>query len=287
MNILIMHDDPVERLATQRLVDHAGHASRLAETAEQAWQAFGQQQIDMLIAPLTGDGIALVQRLRASDIGRAVYVLGLVHRGTENDPDTRVDDVLSRPVHPVELRARLRVAERLVSLERNAMVDPLTGLMNHSAISQFAQGELERARRSAAPLSLILPDLDNFQGLNQTHGSLVGDDVLRSVARTIREKSRPYDGVGRWAGDTYVIVLPGLIAANAEKIADRILKSITGLRLELENGTQISVAVSLGVVTAARVTASSEMLEELMRIGEAAVGEAKRAGGNQVNLAFA
>jgi len=287
MNILIYHDDPVERLAAQRLVDHAGHSTALAETTDQAWQALGQQQVDMLITPMTTEGTALVQRLRASDMGRTVYVLGLVHRGTENDPDTRVDDVLSRPVHPVELRARLRVAERLLALERNAMVDPLTGLMNHDAIRQFALGELERARRGAAPFSLILLDLDNFQDLNETHGAQVGDDVLRAVARTIREKSRPYDGVGRWGGDTFVIVLPGLIAANAEKIAERILKSVTGLNLEMENGTQIPIALSLGVVTAARVTASSEMLDELVRVGEAAVGEAKHAGGNQVNLAFA
>ena len=85
------------------------------------------------------------------------------------------------------------------------------------------------------PISLIALDIDDFKMINDTFGVELGDEVLRVVAQSIREKSRPYDCIGRWAGDEFVIMLAGVIGADAEKVADRI---ITGVRRNQDRGRE-------------------------------------------------
>ncbi|NTV54329.1 MAG: diguanylate cyclase [Syntrophaceae bacterium] len=94
--------------------------------------------------------------------------------------------------------------------------------MNRAAFLRQSAAELERARRASLPLSLISLDIDKFKSINDSFGSQSGDDVLRIVAQIIREKSRPYDCIGRWMGDEFVILVNGVIGVDAEKIAERI-----------------------------------------------------------------
>src|SRR6266540_3010570 len=107
-----------------------------------------------------------------------------------------------------------------------AMFDTLTKVLNQKAFLGLARGELERARRGQSPLSLIAVDIDNFKAINDKYGENIGNDVLTVIAKSIREKSRPYDGVGRFEEDMFLIVLPGVIGQDAEKVADRIIKDI-------------------------------------------------------------
>ena len=97
------------------------------------------------------------------------------------------------------------------------------------------------------PTGQIALDIDKFKSLNAEHGVEMGDEVLRNVAQTIREKSRPYDCIGRWTGDEFVIALPGVIGADAEKIADRIIKGID-LTIITYNNDTAKVGVSAGIV---------------------------------------
>jgi len=160
---------------------------------------------------------------------------------------------------PAELKSRMLIGERILilsdnlvrardSLDQTAMFDALTGALNQKAFITLSRGELERARRAQAVLSLIALDIDNFTSLNERYGPNIGNDVLTLIAQGIREKSRPYDGFGRFENDTFLLILPGVIGQDAEKIAERILTGIRSTSISLLDGTTLSVSVTAGIV---------------------------------------
>jgi diguanylate cyclase (GGDEF)-like protein len=165
------------------------------------------------------------------------------------------------------------------------MFDTLTKALNQKAFLVLARGELERARRGQSPLSLIALDIDNFKAINDKYGENIGNDVLSLIARSIREKSRPYDGVGRFEEDTFLLILPGVIGQDAEKVADRILKDIQNTNISLLDGRELQVSLSAGIVSAIRITASTEIDHLIQHVIEA-VAQAKREGGNQSHTVF-
>ena len=157
--------------------------------------------------------------------------------------------------------------------------------MNRAGFLRQATGELERSRRASLPLSLIALDIDNFKLINDTFGIPTGDEVLQVLSQTIREKSRPYDCIGRWAGDEFVLVLAGVIGADAEKVAERIIAGVRGTRIEVTNEPPLNVKISAGVASVARISTSTEV-EALIQHARQAMSRAKEAGGNQIFMAY-
>jgi len=163
--------------------------------------------------------------------------------------------------------------------------DPLTGFMNRAAFLRQSAGELERVRRSSAPLSLIALDVDNFKSIIDVHGRELADDILRVVAQTIREKSRPYDHISRWVENEFIIMVSGVIGVDAEKIAERIIAGVRGTHIEVQNESPLNLKISAGIASVSRISASTEM-EPLIEQSRQAMARAKEAGGNQVFLAY-
>jgi diguanylate cyclase (GGDEF)-like protein len=170
-------------------------------------------------------------------------------------------------------------------LETAAIYDAQTGLLNRNAFYRQASGELERARRSSLPISLIALDIDNFKSLNSTHGTSAGDAALKIIGQTICEKSRPYDCIGRWSGDEFLIALPGVVGPDAERIAERILAGIHAERIEVGHGKLLDIALSAGVVCAARINTAAE-LDPLIEQSRQAMSRAREAGGDQVHQIY-
>lgn len=300
MKILVLESDPKERAVVQQIVERSGHTFAPIETSEQAWPQIQSGEARFLIGNWdTSDLRALqfIPRARAAKLPNPLYILVITRKSQDEDmAHSGADDVLAKPFTPGELKTRIAIGERIASLANNlasardqlenlALFDDLTGLMNRSAFYRQSMGELERARRASVPLSLIALDIDNFKMINDVNGPAVGDDVLRIVAQMIREKSRPYDCIGRWTKDEFVIMLAGVIGADAEKVADRIIAGIRGTRIEVNNGSLLKVMVSAGIASASRVSTSTEV-EGLIEQGRQAVARAKEAGGNQVYLAY-
>ena len=165
------------------------------------------------------------------------------------------------------------------------MFDTLTSVLNQKAFLMLSRGELERARRGQSPLSLIALDIDNFKSINDKYGENIGNDVLNVIAKAVREKSRPYDGIGRYEDDMFLITLPGVIGQDAEKIAERILKGILNTNISLLDGTELKVSISAGIVSSIHITASTE-IDSLIQHAKEAVAHAKREGGNQAHMVF-
>ncbi len=137
-------------------------------------------------------------------------------------------------------------AEAFERAQTAARTDSLTGLLNHGAVHVLIREEIARARRVREPLCCLLMDLDNFKPVNDLHGHLVGDQVLSKVADAIREEFREYDGLGRFGGDEFVLVLPGVREDEAREAATRLQATVAAALGdgELEAGLTASVGVA-------------------------------------------
>jgi diguanylate cyclase (GGDEF)-like protein len=107
-----------------------------------------------------------------------------------------------------------------------ARVDSLTGCLNHAAMHETLVRELERSRRSGAPLSVVIADLDDFKQVNEAHGHLMGDEVLMRVGTALRESVRAYDVVARYGGDEFVVIAIDADEPTAAEVAERAVEGI-------------------------------------------------------------
>ncbi len=300
MKILVLEPDPKERSVIQKVVERIGHTFIPIETSEQAWPIIQSGEARLLIGNWdTSDlrPLQFISRARAAKLSVPLYILLLTEKGQDEElAPSGADDILHKPFNVNDLKTHIVISERILALTNNlanarnqlenlAMFDSLTGLLNRAAFYRQSTGELERARRASVPLSLIALDIDNFKLINDEHGADGGDVVLRVVAQTIREKSRPYDCIGRWSGDEFVIMLPGVIGADAEKIAERIITGVHTVKIEVENAPALNVGLSAGIASASRISASTEV-EPLIEQARQAMARAKETGGNQVYLAY-
>jgi len=301
MKILVLNKDLTERLVIQQVVQHNGHEIISAENSEAAMQLLQEGDIRFVIADRVTtdmDEKRFIQSVRDAKPPYYIYILLLASKVEETDVTTPggADDYLHKPVVPIELKSRLQIGERILglgdhlaqardTLERIAMFDTLTGTLNQKAFLRFSSGELERARRGQTSLSLIALDIDNFMAIIDKYGENIGNDILSVLAKAIREKSRPYDGVGRYAADMFMIILPGVIGQDAEKITERIIKGILNTNITLLDGREIKVSVSAGIIAAMRISVSTQ-IEGLIEQATEAVLHARRDGGNQSHMVF-
>jgi len=302
MKILVLNKDLTERTVIQQALQANGHEMVSAEDSETAMQRLQEGGIRFVIADRVTtdmDEKQFIKRVREAKPPYYIYILLIVAKVEETDVTMArmgSDDYVQKPILPIELKSRVHIGERILSLrdnlvqakdtlENNAMLDTLTNILNQKAFLILSRGELERARRGQAPFSLIALDIDNFKSVNAKYGENIGNDVLNIIAKTIREKSRPYDGVGRYGDDLFLIALPGVIGQDAEKIADRILKGILNTNISLLDGTELHISVSAGIVSAGRITASTEM-DTFIQQAKEAVAHAKREGGSQSHMVF-
>lgn len=175
---------------------------------------------------------------------------------------------------------RLRTITRLhEQLREQALCDPLTGLYNRRYLDELFGRELARARRDNAPLSLALIDLDHFKQLNDEHGHLDGDDVLKSVAQHLLVNLRSSDTVFRIGGEEFLLILPGADSLEASKRLEAICQGLAQKPIETRSGVR-QVTLSAGL---ALWPDQGLVLDELLRAADAALYEAKRGGRNRVS----
>lgn len=302
MKILVLDNDEVERSVIQQTLQQDGHEIILAENSEDAMQLLreGEARFVIVNRETTDAGEAhFVQRVREAQPPYYIYILLIASKLEDDDVAPSrggADDYLHKPITPLELRSRLHIGLRMLglrdhlvsakgALEQTAMFDPLTKVLNEKAFLALSRGELERARRAQSPLSLVAIEVENYREIAQQHGEDTAGDALVLIAQTIREKSRPYDGVGRVGESLFLIPLPGVIGQDAEKIAARILKGIQSANISLLDGTALDLKLGAGVVAVMRVTAATE-IEMLVEKGREALAAARQAADGQVYAVF-
>jgi len=278
MDILVINDDLMERSVIKQVLEHSQHKVTFVPNIREAWKLIVEDGFRFAIIDASLDEQSVhqfIQHVRSNpNIPGHTYILLLINKGQNGKLVSSLgigaDDYLNKPVAPQELKSRVSVGARILSmgdtllqarhqLENLAMYDNLTGLMNRHAFYKIAQGELERARRTSDGVSVIAMDVDNFKAINAEYGHDVGDNVLQIVAQIIREKCRPYDCIGRWAGDQFTIVLPGMVSTDAQKVAKRILAGVQSSEISLTNGPALEIRLSAGIASSQTITAYAEI----------------------------
>jgi diguanylate cyclase (GGDEF)-like protein len=169
------------------------------------------------------------------------------------------------------------------TLQEEARTDPKTELANMKHWNQVAQAEVERARRFGRPLSVALADLDLLRDINNRHGHLLGDQMIRRVADAIRTALREYELPARFGGDEFAILMPETTLSEAMTVAERIRQGVEAIELRLADGTLVRASVSIGV---ALFPGHGRSSSDLLAAADRAVYQAKALGRNRV-CAFA
>jgi diguanylate cyclase (GGDEF)-like protein len=196
--------------------------------------------------------------------------------------------VAANPLLSVFAIPTIMLARRFMmhaQLMAQARVDTKTGLLNSSTWEAEATSELTRAVRMHTPLSVALIDIDHFKRVNDTHGHLVGDVVLRAVTDAIREHLRNYDLAGRFGGEEFVVLLPQAGEADAVNVAERLRTHVADMRIPVDpdvpDGTHVRLTISVGV---AALDDTRRELTNLMAAADAALYRAKQSGRNQTRV---
>jgi diguanylate cyclase (GGDEF)-like protein len=166
-------------------------------------------------------------------------------------------------------------------LHKMAAKDWLTGLNNRGMFVEIAQKLIKHALRYDKPLSVLMLDIDYFKKINDTHGHIVGDQVLKKIAHTLQTGIRGSDTLARYGGEEFVIILPETEGVDAFEFAQNLRKSIEITPVLIEKNQTIPCSVSVGV---AQIEAKIDNLDELIRCADIAMYKAKESGRNKVNI---
>jgi diguanylate cyclase (GGDEF)-like protein len=299
MQTLVVDDSAVYRKLIGDHLRSWDFGVTLAETGSEAWRILQQPDapklvlLDWVLPDL--EGIELCQRIRQAGPSRHyVYVILLTSKeGRQNMLDAMqagVDDYLVKPFDEMELKARLLVGKRILDLQEElvsaresmrhaATHDNLTGLLNRGEIFAMLERELERARRERTPLGVILGDIDHFKSVNDTLGHLFGDEALREIGRRLRAQLRVYDGVGRYGGEEFLMILPNCDLPNTLQRANE-LREIIARTPVVCSGVERLITMSMGV-TISVVNGKNEV-EALLSQADAGLYAAKEKGRNRI-----
>jgi diguanylate cyclase (GGDEF)-like protein len=171
----------------------------------------------------------------------------------------------------------LRNCQLYEKVSRQAKTDGLTSFINHNAFFDELNREMDRCRRTGGNLSLVLIDVDNFKLFNDVHGHQVGDRVLKTVARTIRQSVRSVDMPARYGGDEFAVILCDTDLNRGELVAERIRRAVAACPLTLD-GKAFSITISAGIAQYIPGQTTTDMVNEV----DLALYEAKARGRNAV-----
>jgi diguanylate cyclase (GGDEF)-like protein len=260
-----------------RVIDLTGSAATLGDAAR-AWLLAAARALaagEALPAlPTALTSVGGLDRLADLSGCRFDVVKSLVAEGHDYRVCDRLWDVL---VWQLAAASESVLRDELAALART---DVLTGLLNRRGLAEALERETARARRTGATVSLVLLDLDRFKLLNDSLGHAAGDDALVAVAAMLRRGLRAGDVAGRWGGDEFGIVLVDLAAEVAYDVVDRLRSAFTHPSNVVARGRRVSF--SAGV---AALAGEAAVAVDLMALADAALYEAKAAGGNKARRA--
>jgi diguanylate cyclase (GGDEF)-like protein len=304
MKALVVEDDLSTRLLIKKIVENEGYEVLEAEDGHEAWSIFQKEKDNIYIALLDWmmpkmDGIELCRRIRKTPVTHYIYIMFLTSKRDVKDIveglETGGDDYMTKPFIREELVSRIRVGGRIAVLQRKlneanrklqvlAITDPLTGILNRREFLKRFQVEIYRISREKKFYSLIMLDIDHFKRVNDTLGHTAGDMVLIEIADRIKAKLRPYDLIGRYGGEEFLIGTPGANSEIGRNIAERIRSSICKKPFHAGN-KELDITASLGVTSAIPAENKKDiihLLEDMIERADSALYRAKDAGRNRV-----
>lgn len=296
MKILIAEDDLTSRTILEGALKKWGYQPVVTSDGSAAWELLQNPEAPILALldwSMPGlDGLEVCRRVRARSTSKPPYIILLTARGEKADIveglEAGANDYISKPYDNDELRARIRVGQRMVELQselndaRDALTheathDPLTGVFNRRAIFEALKKEIARSRRSAATFSIGLIDLDHFKQVNDIYGHQTGDEALCAVVKCLQSNLREYDSIGRYGGEEFLIVAPGSNGTKTEGLYERLCNNIALSPVFTSSGVVV-ISVSIGVAGGTGQEAS----DSIIAAADSALYLAKADGRNRV-----
>jgi diguanylate cyclase (GGDEF)-like protein len=301
LKILVVDDSPIYRKLVEQSLSQEPCTVLFAKNGRQALDLFAEHRPALIITDWTMpdiSGLELCRRIRTEVQTFYVYVI-LLTGNTDKEEVIEglaagADDYLTKPFHPGELHARVKVGRRIADLhhqlqaknrqlEEMALTDPLTGLPNRRAIDVWATHELSAAARHDFPVWVAMADLDNFKSVNDTHGHDAGDIVLKSFARVLKSNTRQSNICGRLGGEEFLLVITHVEERENVAIAiDRIRKEFGTQRFTVAGHT-FGATASFGIVGFRGVAPPN--FADLVTRADAALYSVKHKGRNRVEFA--
>ena len=303
--ILVVDDVTTNLRLVQGHLRSEGYQVQLADSGEEALRQIERQDFDLVLLDVVMpgmDGFETCRRIRANVSTRHIPIILVT---ALNDLDHKVqgqqagaDDYVGKPFDRSELLIRVRSMLRIkalhdrltqkiaelesakIRLRRLADTDSLTSLYNKRYLSENLRLEVARADRYQNRLSLLMVDVDDFKQINNHGGHITGDAVLQQIAALFVKGVRTIDFVARYGGEEFAIVLPETDATGAELVAERLRQQIAGHRFLDADGEPLGqVTISVGIAGYIRGVGDAD---ELVRLADARLYEAKQAGKNAV-----
>jgi len=298
MKILIAEDDMVTQRKLEACLLDWNYEVVVAGDGEAALQALQGEDAPRLavldwMMPWK-DGLKVCEEVRNAKAEPYVYIIILTVRDRKEDVvqglEAGADDYLTKPYDVHELKARLRTGRRILALQEallsardalrfQATLDPLTGLWNRKAMVANLKKEIARSERNNNSISIMMVDLDHFNRINETHGHLAGDSILRDTAQRIKSVSRVIDDVGRYGGEEFMVISAGQDATKKSGQGERIRNAISDCAMDISEG-MIQLTASVGVATSGNAKETNP--NSLLLAADLALSRAKALGGNRV-----
>lgn len=300
MKLLIAEDDLTTRIMLVAETANWGYKPVAVADGKAAWQVLqGDDPPRLLLLDweMPGlDGVALCQRIRRRQTSDPPFIILLTARTATADIveglGKGANDHIAKPFDNAELQARLQVGRRMLDLQADlararevlafqAAYDVLTGLLNRRAVMDTLEKEISRVQRQGYVLAVGLCDIDHFEQINDTYGHLAGDAVLKEVAGRMRATLRPYEHIGRYGGEEFLIL--------ASTDDEQALVPFERVRRIIADEPFVVAPASLDVTISCGVTLLSCAVDNrdstaLLAAADKALYEAKASGRNRTVL---
>jgi diguanylate cyclase (GGDEF)-like protein len=313
MRVMVVEDDRAMRVLLEKMLVAAGHHVVIASNGVEALGMVEKERPQLIVTDWMMpqmDGISLCRELRSRPENRSIYVIIVTMQESADKLveafEAGADDYLNKPITPKIFFARLRAAQRVVQLQEElafdreqlirfsaelsaanerlqgqALTDALTGLPNRRFAMERLEQEWALAKRGDRTLSCLMVDVDHFKSINDRYGHQVGDDALKLIADILRRAARTQDVVCRYGGEEFLVICPDTGAQAAVQCAERLRVSIAAQALDLQNGSEHKMTVSIGV---AEKNETIDTLEALLIRADNNLYAAKEAGRNRTIL---
>lgn len=305
MKILVVEDDFFSQTILKDALERLGYSVVLSDNGREALELCQREQFNIIITDWVMpemDGPDFCRAMRALPTENYVFIILLTSLDNKSDLITGLeagaDEYLVKPVHDIELAARLKAARRILDLETSlkqlALVDQLTGSYNRGYLDRQLSKEIQRSWRYGHPLSIIICDIDHFKAVNDCYGHQVGDLVLKEfVSRLNRSLRNEIDWMARYGGDEFVVVLPETPPEGCRIVAERIRALVSASPVESQGvalaitvesqGVAIAVTASLGAITIVNTGKIEELaMDAILCKADECLYRAKEAGRNRV-----
>ena len=301
--ILIVDDVTHNIRLLDKILDGVGYNTVFANSGKQALEIIGNKasQIDLILLDLMMpemDGIEVCNILKSNPMYQDIPIIFITADNSAESFATAFKmgaiDYIKKPFDKAELLLRVEnqlklnkayaglrksndeLLEAYALLQQLVTVDPLTGLENCRSIMIFTELQIKLAQRYKSFFSILLIDLDYFKKINDTYGHLIGDEILKNIAKILKYVLRNVDHIGRFGGEEFIVILPNTNLKNAVVTAEKVREAIANFKHNIEEQI-IQATVSIGI---ASYNSLDDDANQIIKRADQALYTAKSSGRN-------